>query len=117
KAKEQETAPQQQEKETKAEPEKKAVEPARTPSHDEARVKASPVARRIADGGEASLPAGVIDTGYSKAGRRRADSTFRDAQDHCPTPGRKSRTGSAFLSHDTHRRWSADGGAGGGKSS
>ena len=47
-AKEQETAPQQQEKEKKAEPEKKAVEPARTPSHDEARVKASPVARRIA---------------------------------------------------------------------
>jgi pyruvate dehydrogenase E2 component (dihydrolipoamide acetyltransferase) len=48
KAKEQETAPQQQEKEKKAEPEKKAVEPARTPSHEEARVKASPVARRIA---------------------------------------------------------------------
>ena len=48
KAKEQETAPQQQEKEKKAEPEKKAVEPAQTPSHDEARVKASPVARRIA---------------------------------------------------------------------
>ena len=48
KAKEQETEPPQQEKEKKAEPEKKAVEPARTPSHDEARVKASPVARRIA---------------------------------------------------------------------
>jgi len=48
KAKEQETAPQQEEKEKKAQPEKKAVEPVRTPSHDEARVKASPVARRIA---------------------------------------------------------------------
>jgi pyruvate dehydrogenase E2 component (dihydrolipoamide acetyltransferase) len=48
KAKEQETAPQQPEKEKKAEPEKKAVEPARTPLQDEARVKASPVARRIA---------------------------------------------------------------------
>jgi pyruvate dehydrogenase E2 component (dihydrolipoamide acetyltransferase) len=51
KAEEKETAPQQPEKEKKAEPEKKEAQPAEQaggPSRDEARVKASPVARRIA---------------------------------------------------------------------
>ncbi len=51
KAEEKETARPQQGKEEKAQLEKKAVEPrepAREPSHDEERVKASPVARRIA---------------------------------------------------------------------
>ena len=122
--------------EKKAEPEKPSPKIEKV---EEARVKASPVARRVAAELGVDLssvngtgPEGRVTetdvraaaksksaapatqgSGGGEGWRKRAHSTVRNAQNHCPATGRKSRPGSTFLPQHRHRCCAADGGAGG----